>query len=112
MQRPGTGELWCERQSLGPLQECQFHAVGARRRGDPVQLGKLGLRGGDDELAAAPMGDAVPATEVVQALTPRDAQAGLERAVRIVDAGVDHLAVARAGAGAEVRGRLENQYVA
>src|SRR6202035_438678 len=111
MQRPGTGESWFERQSLGPGEECQFHAVGARRRGDPGQLGKPAL-GGDDELAAAPMGDAVLATEVVQALTTRDAQACLERAVRIVDAGVDHLAVARAGAGAEVRGRFENQYLA
>src|ERR1700726_2348471 len=112
MQRPGTGELWSERQSLGPAEECQLHAVGARRGGDPRQLGKLGLGGGDDELAAAPLGDAALATEVVQALTARDAQACLERAARIIDAGMDHLAVARAGAGAEALAGFKNQYLA
>src|SRR2546423_9926 len=100
MQRPGTGESWLERQSLGAAQECQLHAVGARRGGNPGQLGKLPLAGGDDELAAAPMGDGALATELVQALAARDAQTCLERAARIVDAGVDQLAVARAGAGA------------
>src|ERR1700730_8321056 len=112
MQRPGTGERRFERHSLGPGEECQLHAVGARRGGDPRQLGKLRLGGRDDELAAAPMRDAALATEVVQALAARDAQACLERAARIIDAGVDHLAVARAGTGSEALGGFKNQYLA
>src|SRR5437773_5467314 len=101
MQRPGTGEMRLERPGPGAVQERQFHAVGARRGGNAGQLGKLGLGGGDDELAAAPMVDAALAAELVQALAAGDAQACLERAARTVDAGVDHLAVARARAGAE-----------
>src|SRR2546421_160875 len=109
MQGPGTGESWLERQSLGAAQECQLHAVGTRRGGNPAQLGKLPLAGGDDELAAAPMGDGALATELVQALAARDAQKCLEGAAGIVEAGVDPLVVAGAGAGAEAPGGLENQ---
>src|SRR5256885_16393647 len=97
MQRPGPGESWLEGQSLGEAQECQLHAVGARRGGNPGQLGKLPLAGGDDELAAAPMGDGALATELVQALAARDAQTCLERAARIVDAGVDRSGERRGG---------------
>src|SRR5437763_13830723 len=101
MQRPGTGESWLERQSLGAAQECQLHAVGARRGGNPGQLGKLPLAGGDDELAAAPMGDGALATELVQALAARDPQPCLARAARVRDAGLLHLPVAPAAAAPE-----------
>ena len=54
----------------------------------------------DDQLSAAFMGYAVCRAEVVQHPRAVDAVPGLERARRVVHAGVNHLAVMRAGAHA------------
>src|SRR6185437_9337800 len=59
--------------------------------------------------AAAPVRDAMLLTEGIQPVASGNAEPGLERAARIIDAGMDDLAVARAGAGAETVGRFEDE---
>ena len=71
-------------------------AVGVGLVADRPQLGDLRLVGRDDELSAAPVRHAVRAAVLVEEMPPRDAGARLERALGVVDAGVDHLGVARA----------------
>jgi hypothetical protein len=63
----------------------------------------------DDELAAAPMRHAVRLAVRVQLLAAGDAEARLQRGRRVVQAGMDHLAVARADAVADAAGRLEER---
>lgn len=57
---------------------------------------------GDGELAATTMGDAVHLTIAIQKLLAGNAQRGLERCGRVVNAGMNHLAVARTGVHAEL----------
>src|ERR1700742_3209469 len=59
------------------------------------------LRGGDDELADAAMFDTVARAEAIQHLLAGDTQSRLERTGLIVDAGMDDLGVAAAGAGTD-----------
>ena len=60
------------------------------------KLGDLALRGGDDQLAATPMRHAVIPAEPVEHGVAVDAQPRLGEACRVIDAGMDDLAVARA----------------
>jgi hypothetical protein len=76
-------------------------AIGMRLAADPLQLLELRVLGGDDQLAAAAVRHAALGAVGVQALAPRDAGARLERALRVIDAGMDHLGVARAGMRAD-----------
>ena len=68
-------------------------AVGAAARGQRLELRDLVRPAAGDQLAAARVRHAVPGAEPIERVAPLDAQAGLERAVRVVDAGVDHAAV-------------------
>ena len=72
----------------------------------------LGLVRGDDQLAAAPVLDAARLGVAVEELLALDAGPRLQAARRVVDAGVDHLAVARAGLGADRVGALEDDDLA
>ena len=71
-------------------------AVGVRLLPDRLQV--LQLRGivGDDQLAAAPVRHAALGAEGVKTLPTLDARARLERAFRVIDAGVDDFGIARA----------------
>jgi hypothetical protein len=60
------------------------------------KLGDLALVGGDDQLAAAPVLHAVLAAEAVKHHLALDAEPGLGKAGRVIDASVDDFAVARA----------------
>jgi hypothetical protein len=102
-----------ERACLRAAQPAQsFDAVGERARFDrPKRLDLRGARG-DDELAAAPVADAVRFAVRIEQPPPRDAQRRLQRAGRVVEAGVDDLAVARARAVADAVGRLDDDRLA
>jgi hypothetical protein len=78
------------------------------QRGQPLLLRR---RSSHDQFAATPVADAtLGAVGVQQRLAP-DTQAGLERAAWVVDAGVNHLAVARTDAGADGPGTLEHHHL-
>ena len=72
------------------------------------ELGPLALLRGDDELAAARMAHVVLGAEAVEQLLAAHAQPRPQAARRIVDAGVDHLAVARGGFRADQLVLLQN----
>ena len=71
-------------------------AVLGRRLPDGGELGELALRCRHQQLAAARVRHVVLGAEGVEQLLAAHAQRGAQAARRIVDAGVDHLAVARA----------------
>ena len=87
----------------------QIHAIGARGGGDSLQRRQLRGRARDDQLAAAPVRDAVLAAELVQPFTAGNAQACLERVARIVDTRVYHLAVAGARTRTKARFRFQHE---
>jgi hypothetical protein len=87
-------------------------AVGAGTGGDGFEFVDLGRAGGDDQLAAAPVGNPAFGAVGIQLAPAGDAKPRLERAGRVVDAGVDHFAVARADAGAEGRFGFEDNHLA
>src|ERR1035437_6169944 len=72
------------------------HAVGPPPGLELVEPGKLGRLGRDDQLPAALVRDLVALAEGVEPAHPLHAQARLQRARAVVDAGVDH---ARVGPG-------------
>ena len=83
-----------------------FDAVLQSLRQQCLDLGKLRRIGRDDELAAFVVADAVRGAEFVEHAPAVRAVAGAQRAGRIVDAGMDHLAVARGYPVADAAGRL------
>jgi hypothetical protein len=92
-----------------------FEIVDAIGRGLRLHAAQgLVLRGprGDHQLAQGAMLDAVLAAIGIQGLLAGHAQPRLERAARVVEPGVDHLAVARADAGADGVRRLEHDALA
>ena len=76
------------------------NAIGAGARGDDFKLGHLRGVGGDDDLAASAMGQVAFLAIAVQQVAAGDAGGRLQAARRIIDTGVDDLAVARTGLGA------------
>ena len=88
-----------------------FDAVGQSLRQERLDLGELGLVGRDDQLAAFVGGDAVRGAEFVQHAPPAHAMARAQRCGRIIDAGVNDLAVARRHAVADAAGRLGDDHV-
>src|SRR5690606_27053401 len=80
--------------------------------GNRLQSGKAGRIGCDDELAAAAMRNPSRLAIGVQARRAVDADAGFQRTGRVVEAGGNHLAVARADAQPETSFALEDEYCA
>ena len=74
------------------------------RRAKRLEVGTFGASRRDDELAAARVGHTVLLRRIVEQAAPCDAQRRLQRARRIVEAGVDDAAVV--GAGVEARARV------
>lgn len=72
------------------------------------KLGDLALVGGDDQLAAAPVLHAVLAAEAAKHHLALDAEPGLGKARRAIDASVDDFAVARAHPGPDGVFRLDD----
>ena len=66
----------------------------------------------DDQLAAIAMRDAVVAAILVQRVLAADAHLRHQAAGAVIDAGVDHLAVARGGHGADALGGLQHDHFA
>ena len=85
-----------------------MHAVNGGKRLYTSQPGDLSRIGGDQQLAAAPMRNAVRFTVAVELLSPRHAEPRFQRAGGVVDAGMNHLAVARASARADGAGAFQN----
>jgi len=73
---------------------------------DRFEPGKLGVSGGDDQLTAFAMRQPHGGAKVIEQPAARRAQPGTRRAGRIVDAGMNHLAVARRDTGADRGPRL------
>ena len=108
-----AAQLRLHRARLGAGQEPQIsHAVRVRLRLDRLQLAELLLVGGHEQLSAPSVRNRALLAIRIQGQLAGDAEACLERTGRIVDPGVDHLAVARAGLGADALGRLEDDHLA
>src|SRR6267378_1093359 len=76
-------------------------AIGVRLRLDFLQLRQLPFVAGDDQLAAAPVRDAVRDAVLVKQPFPCHAAGRLEAAFRVIDARVNDLGIARAGVRAD-----------
>ena len=87
-------------------------AVVVRSLSNALQVLELRGVGGDDQLAAALVCHSALGAVGVQALSTLHARARLERAMRVVDPGMDHLRVARARVRADGVFGLENQDLA
>ncbi|KAG0745147.1 hypothetical protein G6F24_015949 [Rhizopus arrhizus] len=85
----------------GDTSAAVVHAVGAGALRDAFQLGGLFAVGGHDELAQPLVRHGAFAAVRVQQMLAAHAQAGLEAAGGVIDAGVDDFGIARAGPGAD-----------
>ena len=86
-------------------------AVGLALGLERGELFRLGFARRDDQLAATPVRDAVVAAECVQQGLALDAQPCFYQPSRVVDAGVDDLAVARACSRADGVLRLDDDHL-
>ena len=112
-QRRVAGQRGLQRAGfVGAEQPQVVHAVGGGALLNGAQFIDLRGAGGHDQLAAALVRHAAFGAVGVQLLLALHAQPRLERAGRVVDAGVNHLAVARAGAGAKGVGGLQQHDLA
>ncbi len=97
--------LACHRNDVGDAIRVGFFLNGSQFR-------KLGVARRHDQLPGSLVGHAVAHAVFVKKLPARDAAARLERSLRVVDAGVDHLGIARAGVRADGVFALENDDLA
>ena len=88
------------------------HAIGFRVSPDRLQFCGFFRRGCDDQLAAIAMRDAVVAAIFIQRTLAADAHPRHQASRGIIDAGVDHFAVARRGDGADTFRRLQDDDLA
>src|SRR5271169_1013345 len=88
-----------------------FDAVLLRLDMDGLDLGEFRLVGGDNELAAFAMRDAVRRAEVVEHSPAAHAVQRPQRTGRIIKAAMDHLAVARGDAIGDAAGCFGNRHV-
>ena len=108
-QRRLAPECRLELARLGTAQPAQAaHAVRGRASLDRLQRLDLRRRRRDDELAAAAMADAARLAIGIERFAAGDAEGRLERPGSVVEAGMDDLAVARAGAVADAGAGLEH----
>ena len=81
-------------------------AIGRRLPPQRRQRRKLVFPAGDDQLAEAAMLDAMVPAIVIEHVAAGDAEPGPQAAGGVIDAGMDHLAVARGDLAADVDRRL------
>ena len=102
-----------QRPRLGAGKRLQVvDAIGLGMRPDRLQLLGFLRRGRDDQLAAIAVRDAVIPAIPIEGALAADAHPRHQAARLVVDAGVDHLAVARGCHGADAFGRLQNDHLA
>ena len=102
-------------QRAGGFAREQLHvvdAIGLGMRPDRLQFFGFLRRRRDDQLAAIAMRDAVVAAVSVERVLAADAHLRHQAAGAVVDAGMDHLAVARGGHGADALGGLQHDHFA
>ena len=87
-------------------------AVGLGMRPDRSQLLGFLRRRRDDQLAAIAMRNALVAAVTVQRLLAADAHPRHQAARPVIDAGMDHFAVARGGDGADSLGGFQHDHLA
>ena len=85
--------------------------VRRRRGGDAGEPAALVVAGRHDDLAEARVRHPAVGAEGVEPLAAPHAEPRLGRALRVVDAGVDHLGIARAGLAADETLGLEHQHL-
>ena len=111
-QRADAGKLRFERARGVAADHLQaFDAVLQALRQQRLHLAEFRVAGRDNELAAFVVGYAMRGAEVVEQAAAARAVAGAQRAGRIVDAGVNDLAVARGHAVADAAGRLGDDHI-
>jgi hypothetical protein len=88
-----------------------LHPVDLRLLEDRLQAFGLAVIGGDHQLAGLAVRHAVRRAEIVQHPPRARAVVGALRPGRIVQAGMDHLAVARGDAGADAAGGFGDEYL-
>ena len=88
-----------------------FHAVRFGLRPDGLDLGQLGVVGGDDQLAAFLVRHVVPGAEFVQHAPAAHAVVSARAVGRIIQAAVNHLAVARRHAVGDAARCFGNDHV-
>ena len=86
-------------------------AIGLGMRPDRLQLLGFAGRGRDDQLAAIAVWDAVIPAILVERALAAHAHPGHQAARLVIDAGVDHLAVAGGGHRADRLGRLQQDHL-
>ena len=113
VQRAHAVQSGLECQRLCTAEPLQIsHCVGPRPLLNGFKAGELGRRGRDQQLAAATVGHTpLRAIGVKQRFTLHT-QPGLQRASRVINARMDHLAVARTGARANGIGSLHHDHLA
>jgi hypothetical protein len=85
-----------------------LHAIGFGACGQRIERCQFAVLRGHDELAALVVGDMVAVEKLVQQAPAFHAEARLQRARRVVQAGVDHLGVARGDARAHAALALQH----
>ncbi len=91
-----------QRRNLARAQRPQvIHAIAGRGLGDGCKLGLLSGMA-HDQLANSLVRHAMSGAEIIEQRLAADAKPRLQRALRIIDAGMDHLAVAGAGLHADM----------
>ena len=105
--------LRLHRRNLAGADDLQIMHAGVRAAGpDGLEPADLRLVSGDDQLAAAGMGDASFGQIGIEPVLAGHAEPRLQRTLRIVEAGMDDLAVARGCLGADPFGGLDHQHLA
>ncbi len=112
VERGDAGELGLERERLRARHPDHVaDAVGMRLLPDRLELSELRFVRRHDELARALVRHAMAHAVLVEQALAFHAAERLERAFRVVDAGVDHLRIARAGVRAEGLLGLEDHHL-
>src|SRR6516165_6609274 len=88
-----------------------FNTVGQSLREQRFDLGQLVLVGGDDQLAALVVRNSMRGAEVIEHASAAHAVLGARGVGRIIDAGVNDLAVARRHSVADSAGRLGDDHI-
>ena len=108
-QRAAAPQVGLQRHRLGGAQHPHaLDPVGLRPLLDARQHRVFPRIGRHDQLAAVAKRHSLLGAELIQRPPPGDAEPGHQTARRIVDPGMDHLAVARRGLAADALGRLQD----
>ena len=112
-QRARAGQRRLQRRRLARKQRRSSTPLASARAWMTRSRSASSSAGGHDQLAAVPVRDAaLAAIGVERVLAGRRRSRAIRLPARVIDAGVDHLAVARGGLGADPVGRIQHQHLA